>query len=106
MYSYYNGLLSEAKKREEYAELALTQYMATTRTEHKDKHAKDLRKLTANDLQAHVEAQTKYMEKKSALLQATNKTELVKGIVRALEHRKDCLIQLSSNARAETKIHQ
>tara|TARA_R110000796_G_scaffold200956_1_gene317095 strand:- start:669 stop:902 length:234 start_codon:yes stop_codon:yes gene_type:complete len=63
-------------------------------------------KLTAKDLDDLVFADDQYTVRQNALDDATFKYEMLKGLVRALEQKKDMLQQSSANKREETKLYK
>ena len=103
IYSYYYGLMGMAKKMVGERSLALTRFMAQLRKEAK---ASSSVKLTAKDLDDLVFADDQYFRRQTALDDATLKYELLKGLVRSLEQKKDMLQQASANKREETKIYK
>ena len=103
IYSYYQGLLSISKKRLDDANLGLTTYMAQTR---KDKRGSSVVKQTAKDLDDFVESTLEYTEHTKKVNDASFKYTLLKGLVSSLDHKKDMLVQLSSNRRAETNLYR
>lgn len=102
IYSYYYGLMSLAKKMVNDRSTQLTEYTSLLRKTSKENSST---KLTAKDLDDLVFADERYNTKHLFLNESTFKYELLKGLVRALEHRKDMLVQISSNKRAETKLY-
>ena len=103
VYSYYQGLLSVAKKRLDDANLDLTKFTAQTR---KDQKASTAAKQTAKDLDDFVESSSEFAVYTSKVNDASFKYTLLKGLVSSLEHKKDMLVQLSSNRRAETNLYR
>tara|TARA_R110002012_G_scaffold60878_1_gene159456 strand:- start:322 stop:762 length:441 start_codon:yes stop_codon:yes gene_type:complete len=103
VYSYYQGLLSIAKKRLDDANLDLTKYTAQTR---KEKKASTVAKQTAKDLDDFVESTEEFVEYSKEVNNASFKYTLLKGLVSSLEHKKDMLVQLSSNRRAEANLYR
>lgn len=103
IYSYYQGLLSLAKKSLDDANLDLTKYTAQTRKERKESTAA---KQTAKDLDDFVESSTEFVLYNGKVNDAQFKYTLLKGLVSSLEHKKDMLVQLSSNRRAETNLYR
>jgi hypothetical protein len=103
IYSYYQGLLSVAKKRLDDANLTLTKYTAQTR---KDQKSATAAKQTAKDLDDFVESSDQFRVYTERANEASFKYTLLKGLVSALEHKKDMLVQLSSNRRAETNLYR
>jgi len=103
VYSYYQGLLSLSKKALDDANLALTQYTAMTRKEQKEGSSN---KQTAKDLDDFVESRDTFRVYTKSVNDAQFKYTLLKGLVSSLEHKKDMLVQLSSNRRAETNLYR
>tara|TARA_R110000796_G_scaffold81644_3_gene179681 strand:- start:528 stop:968 length:441 start_codon:yes stop_codon:yes gene_type:complete len=103
IYSYYQGLLSVAKKALDDSNLDLTKYMALTR---KEKKASTVAKQTAKDLDDFVESTSEYAVYTEKVNEASFKYTLLKGLVSSLDHKKDMLVQLSSNRRAETNLYR
>ena len=103
VYSYYQGLLSIAKKRLDDANLDLTKYTAQTR---KEKKSSTVAKQTAKDLDDFVESTEEFVQYSKEVNNASFKYTLLKGLVSSLEHKKDMLVQLSSNRRAETNLYR
>ena len=103
VYSYYYGLMGMAKKLVNERSLALTRFMSQLRKEAK---ATSSVKLTAKDLDDLVFADEQFRQRQTALDDATFKYELLKGLVRALEQKKDMLQQVSANKREETKLYK
>ena len=103
VYSYYQGLLSIAKRTLDVANLNLTVYTAETR---KNQKAATFAKQTAKDLDDFVESSDGFSDYSTGVNDAQFKYTLLKGLVSALDHKKDMLIQLSSNRRSETKMYQ
>ena len=104
VYSYYQGLLSIAKSRLDSSNLDLTKYTAQTRKEKKSSSFP--KKLTAKDLDDFVESTLDFVLYTEKVNAAQFKYTLLKGLVSALEHKKDMLVQLSSNRRAETNLYR
>ena len=103
IYSYYQGLLSVAKKRLDDANLTLTKYTAQARKEQKSATTV---KQTAKDLDDFVESSPEFAVYTTGVNEASFKYTLLKGLVSALEHKKDMLVQLSSNRRSETNLYR
>ena len=103
IYSYYYGLMSMAKKMANEKSLQLTRFCSQLRKETKQNSSV---KLTAKDLDDHMYSDSQYGEKQAALDEATFKYELLKGLVKSLEQKKDMLQQVSANKREETKLYK
>ena len=103
IYSYYQGLLSIAKARLDDSNLDLTTYTAKTRKERKDSC---VAKQTSKDLDDFVESSSEFSLHNTKVNAAQFKYTLLKGLVSSLEHKKDTLVQLSSNRRSETNLYR
>lgn len=102
VYSYYQGMLSLAKKALDDEKLMLTTYIASSRRDCKDNSST---KLTAKDLDDLVESGERFEIQSRRVNDSEFKYTLLKGLVEALGQKKDMLIQISSNRRAETKLY-
>ena len=103
IYSYYYGLMSVAKKTVNQRSLQLTRYTAQLR---KTAKLESSTKLTAKDLDDLVLSEDQYLARQTLVDEATFKYEMIKGLVRALEQKKDMLQQVSANKREETKLYK
>jgi hypothetical protein len=103
IYSYYQGMLSLAKKDLDDAKLDLTKYCATHRKGCKETSRT---KITAKDLDDVVESSAAFFDYNKLVHEAEFKYTLIKGLVSSLEQRKDMMVQLSSNRRAETNLYK
>jgi hypothetical protein len=103
IYSYYYGLMSMAKKMVGERNVQLTRFMSKLRKEAKRESRV---KLTAKDLDDRVFTNDQYLARQTAVDDAVFKYELLKGLVRALEQKKDMLQQVSANKREETKLYK
>ena len=103
IYSYYYGLMNAAKKRMNDLAMELVRLSSTLRRDYK---TGSTTKLTAKDLDDLVFADETYQSSQTTLNDATFKYELLRGLVRALEQKKDMLVQLSANKREETKLYK
>lgn len=103
LYSYYYGLMSVAKREMKYIQIEIDESMASLRREAKNNTVK---KLTAKDLDDIVFSNEDIREKQKKLNDATFKYELLKGLVRSLEQKKDMLQQVSANKREEIKLYK
>jgi len=103
IYSYYYGLMSMAKKRMNEKILNVTHFASDLR---KTKKAESSVKLTAKDLDDIVFSDETYSALQNSADDALFKYEMLKGLVRALEQKKDMLQQVSANKREETKLYK
>ena len=102
VYSYYIGLLGKSKKDMDDANLKLVQFMAETRKEKKT----DGGKQTAKDLDDYVMSHPDYFFLVTKANDSQFKYSLIRGLVQSLEQKKDMLVQLSANSRAETNLYK
>ena len=103
IFSYYQGMLAQAKQHLDKANLDLTTYTASSRKEAK---ACSSIKLTAKDLDDAVESSENFKTLSKQAIDAQFKYTLLKGLVSALDHKKDMLVQLSSNRRSESNLYR
>ena len=103
VYSYYHGLMCAAKKKMNECNLNITHFASDLR---KTTKASSTVKLTAKDLDDIVFSDNTYSALQNSADEASFKYELLKGLVRALEHKKDMIIQVSANKREETKLYK
>jgi len=105
-FSYYSGLCDVAKRDVEEASLKLTQFSSETRRDYAVKCKADGKKATAKDLDDFVMSEPEFALYTKKVNDAQFKYTLLKGLVSSLEHKKDMLVQLSSNRRAETNLYR
>jgi len=103
IYSYYYGLMGAAKKRMNDLDTELVRLSSTLRRDYKNG---SVSKLTAKDLDDLVFGDETFVTAQKEVSEATFKYELLKGLVRALEQKKDMLQQVSANKREETKLYK
>jgi hypothetical protein len=103
-YSYYSAMQDLCKKKVDDKNLELTMYMAQTRKERKSESAV-LGKPTAKDLDDHVLSQAEYGRICREVNDLTLKYNMLKSLVQSLGQKKDLLVQLSANMRAEKNIY-
>jgi len=103
-YSYYSAMQDLGKKKLEDKNLDLTIYMARTRKERKTESA-SLGKPTAKDLDDHVFSQEEFRRISLDINELTLKYNMLRSLVQSLGQKKDLLVQLSANMRAEKNIY-
>jgi|TARA_R110002020_G_scaffold464430_1_gene685125 hypothetical protein len=103
-YGYWTGVYAEAKKYKTTLEDELTVYVSKEKKEFREANKGAIKKLTANDIQAHAESTATYSQLKKNLVDASYKVDLVKGLLDAMSQRNGMLIQLSANNREEAKL--
>jgi len=97
LYSHYSGLLALARLEVDKSETILegaTSEAINSLSE----------KLTAKKMDAVIGVNPKVVEAKNSLHEANYRYNLLHGLVKALDQKKDCLIQMSSNHRAEMNL--
>ena len=104
-YSYYSAMQDLCKKKLDDANLDLTIYMARTRKERTDEGRSLPKKPTAKDLDDYVLAQEGYRAHAAKVNELTLKYNMLKSLVQSLSQKKDLLVQLSANMRAEKNIY-
>tara|TARA_R100000951_G_scaffold98055_2_gene87866 strand:+ start:1726 stop:2169 length:444 start_codon:yes stop_codon:yes gene_type:complete len=102
VFAYYNGLSAKAKREFNFIHSEVTRLISDLRSSHKQESKV---KLTAKDLDDLVNIDEDYQKLLSEMNEASFKYEILKGLCKALEQKKDMLVQLSSNQRAETKLY-
>jgi len=103
-YAYYSSMQDLCKKRLDDAQLELTIYSSQTRKDRKSESASQ-GKPTAKDLDDHVCSQEDFRRLSLEVNELTLKYNMLRSLVQALSHKKDLLVQLSANMRAEKNIY-
>jgi len=102
MYSYWCGLLNRAKKDYDKAKRLLESTEAVA----KNTLLKEGSKLSDKKLESLIKSEETYIKKQEGLERAAEKLGYFQSLVKALEHRKDMLVQISSNRKTELKLNQ
>lgn len=102
MYSYYHGLMCAAKHIAGDKSNLATHIAATIR---KNMRSSSSTKVSVSQADDAVDSDQEYMDVLRDVNDATFKYELLKGLVKALEQKKDMLQQVSANKREETKLY-
>ena len=104
-YSYYSAMQDLCKKKVDDKNLELTMYMAQTRKERTEEGRSLAKKPTAKDLDDYVMSQTDYGRICREVNELTLKYNMLRSLVQSLGQKKDLLVQLSANMRAEKNIY-
>lgn len=101
VYAYYSSLtqkanLLAAQAKFEY-EKAVAEYTKTAREELATSNSR----VTDKQIGAIIDSQPEILAKKKLMIMAEHNAEMLWSIVKALEHRKECLMQLCNNRRKE-----
>jgi len=100
MYAYYAGLSEQANMEKKKCENKMESYEA----ELKNSARNTLSKTTVAAIQDYVSTDIPLQDMKKDLEEKTYKCGLLKSLITSMQHRKDLIIQLSSNRRAETRM--
>jgi len=104
-YSYYSAMQDLGKRRLDDGNLELTMYMAQTRKLRTEECVGHTKKPTAKDLDDYVLSQDEYRRLSLRVNELTLKYNMLRSLVHALGQKKDLLVQLSANMRAEKNIY-
>lgn len=100
MYSYYSGLSEYANRKSKECANEIEAYESKL----KNSARSTLSKTTVAAIQDYVSTDLDLQDMKKDLEDKTYKYGLLKSLITAMQHRKDLLVQLSANSRAETKM--
>ena len=104
IYAYFASLLSYSKKVRDQKSIDLDK----KESEVMEKRRADLQlngeKATQGALNSYVLSVPTLVQTKQELVNADSKYSLAKSLINALDHQKDCLVQISANKRAEAKL--
>ena len=101
LYAYFNGLLARCKKDCDFLELEYESIGAKARN---SAVLGSQKKLSVKRLEDVVFSDELYINKYKEFIEAETKYNLLKGLLDSLRIRHECLVQLSANQRAETKL--
>ena len=104
-YAYYHTLMIKAQARSSASEAEVEKYKANKSKECQEYMASSGKKATGKDMENYVNSSTEYLNKCNTHRQLQEKYLTLKGLVQAVGIKRDMLIQLSSNERAETKLY-
>jgi hypothetical protein len=105
LYSWYHGLLALCKKKVREAESNLEVFESLARNDEYNRRMEEGLKATEKIMESYIKSLSEYRELVNTKIELETKYDLLKGIVTSLSHKKDSLIQMSSNARAEKNIY-
>ena len=104
-YSYYHALMSRAKTFLDNDHKELAHMSAQLSRECQTTSAQSGKKATAKDMENFVHTNSLYLDQLTTITTAQERYMMLKGLVHALELKKDMLVQLNANNRAETKLY-
>lgn len=105
LFSYYAGLFETAKKDVEKLEVSLTQAVANAKMEATDALKAEGVRPTGALLETHAESDSRVVSLNEELTTVKYKMGLLRSLMQALSHKKDCLVQISANQRAEKGLY-
>ena len=105
IYAYMSMIYAKAQDDYDSTEVAIKQYEATEHLEFKRDQFRMGFKATGADIEAHIASTPKYISLHTGMKLSKYRLNLFRKLLTAMEHRKDMLVQLSSNRRAETKLN-
>jgi hypothetical protein len=104
-YSYYHALLARAKTYLDSEHQTLAHMAADLSRNCQDAFATKGKKATAKDMENYVHTDEHYLKQLSNITKSQERYMMLKGLAQALEMKKDMLVQLNANNRAETKLY-
>ena len=104
IYAYFAALLSYAKKVRDEASIKLDKDESNTMAARRLSQESGGQKVTQGALNSYVLSVPELVSIRQELVDADSKYTLAKSLINALDHQKDCLVQISANKRAEAKL--
>ena len=104
IYAYFASLLSYAKKVRDEESIKLDREESETMKKRTAELKANGQKVTQSSLNSYVLSVPELVQIRQELVDADSKYSLAKSLINALDHQKDCLVQISANKRAEAKL--
>ncbi len=104
-YSYYSGLLAMAQEKVDEIELNIETFMGQAGNDARSYLMLNDLKVTDKAVEGIILSKQEYKNLVEKRAEVKTKFNLLKSLVAAMSMRKDSLIQISSNSRAETRIY-
>jgi hypothetical protein len=104
IYAYFASLLSYAKKIRDEESIKLDREESETMKKRTAELKAKGQKVTQSSLNSYVLSVPELVQIRQELVDADSKYSLAKSLINALDHQKDCLVQISANKRAEAKL--
>jgi len=104
IYAYFAALLSYAKKVRDDVTIKLDKDEADIMAARRLKLESVGTKVTQGSLNSYVLSVPELVTTRQKLVNADSRYTLAKSLINALDHQKDCLVQISANKRAEAKL--
>ena len=105
IYVQWYQLLARARKRVDIRSAELSRLSAELTRECQTTYSKQGKKATAKDMDSYVAAHDDFAKSNRETYDAREVYEMIKAVVNAISHKKDMLVQLNSDRRAETKLY-
>lgn len=104
-YTLFATLHAEAIKSETESDILLENYIAEKKVQVREQGSSSQKRMTADAVEAIISSDDKVQALKTNCCDATYKVNLLKGVLKGLDHQKDCLIQVSANKRKEKDLY-
>jgi len=104
IYAYFAALLSYAKRIKDNKIIEVDKKESEVMEKRRAELEMSGQKATQGALNSYVLSVPELVQLKEELALADSKYSLAKSFINALDHQKDCLVQLSANKRAEAKL--
>ncbi len=104
IYSYFASLLSYAKRVRDEKSIELDKKESEVMEKRRAELQLNGEKATQGALNSYVLSVPELVQAKLELATADSRYSLAKSLINALDHQKDCLVQISANKRAEAKL--
>ena len=104
IFAHWNGALATVKRDRDTQELKVNTFIAESRKQCKGVNLNN--KLTAKDLDDMVMSLPEYKHSNEDFIKKCEKHDMIKSLIEALYQKKDMLIQLSANQRAEIGLNK
>jgi len=103
-YVFFYFSMAMAKLNKDYEDLLVDLNKIKFETRQKEEETKQ-KKLTEKYLEAFVDAHPDIIRQQKKVNEYNCQLEIFRGLVKSLEQRRDMVVQMSSNKRAEIKLH-
>ena len=104
IYAYFAALLSYSKRVRDEISIKLDKDESDVMAARRISHGSGGQKITQGALNSYVLSVPELVNIRQELVDADSKYTLAKSLINALDHQKDCLVQISANKRAEAKL--
>lgn len=103
-YTFFYFSMAMARLKKDYEDLVVDLNQLKFKVRKEVEEATPQKKLTEKYLESFVEAHPDVVKLYKKINEYDSQLEIFKGLVKALEQRRDMIVQMSSNRRAETKL--